>query len=192
MGQSPGHAARSLSAEALAALGARRTLVTYLELTDPPARALRAAPSVTLDVRQARRPTLSFYLYLYDTIGAPWTWVARLTLDDHTLTTLIQDPAVEIHVLWQDGVPAGFIELDARDPANVEIAYFGLIPEFAGQGLGTFLLDWAIGHVFSPGPTRLWVHTCDLDHPAALALYQRAGFRIFDRRLEPVLPPATA
>jgi GNAT superfamily N-acetyltransferase len=81
------------------------------------------------------------------------------------------------------GVPAGLAELDRRDPPDIELAYFGVLPEFISQGLGRFLLDWAIRHAWRQRPARFWVHTCDLDHPRALPLYQKAGFRIYDRQM---------
>jgi hypothetical protein len=31
---------------------------------------------------------------------------------------------------------------------------------------------------------RLWVHTCTLDHPGALAFYVRSGFRPYRRQVE--------
>ena len=36
---------------------------------------------------------------------------------------------------------------------------------------------------------RLWLHTCTFDHPAALAFYQRSGFRPFRRQIEVVNDP---
>jgi GNAT superfamily N-acetyltransferase len=95
-----------------------------------------------------------------------------------------------VNVLWADGVPAGLVELDRRQPPDVELAYFGLVPEFVGQGLGRWLLDWTIRHAWRASPRRLWVHTCDLDHPRALGVYQKSGFRIYDRRLEQLRLPA--
>jgi GNAT superfamily N-acetyltransferase len=189
MGRPPRYPGRTLTPADLAALRQRATLVTYLEMTAPPERALRPAPTPSTEVHRAVRPTASCYRRLYLGVGASWTWVARLALDDPALAAIVQDDAVEVQVLWHDGAVAGYVELDFRRPDDVEIAYFGLFPAFIGRGLGSFLLDWAIGHVWSRRPRRLWLHTCDLDHPLALALYQRAGFRIFDRRTEPALAP---
>ena len=165
------------------------TLVTYLEITAPPATAPLPPPRAGLEVRAARRPTLSFYRYLYRTIGEDWIWVVRRLLSDAELRAILHDPAVEVNVLWADGVPAGLAELDRREPPDVELAYFGLLPEFIGQGLGRWLLDWTIRHVFRAGARRLWVHTCDLDHPRALGVYRKSGFRVYDRRLEQLLLP---
>ena len=166
-----------------------RTLVTYLEMTGPPEQAPLAPPRAGIEVRRAVRPTVAFYRYLYDAIGRDWTWYERKLLDDDALAAAIQDARVEVNVLWADGVPAGLAELDRRDPSDVELGYFGIVPEFIGQGLGRFLLDWAVQHVWRDRPRRFWVHTCDLDHPRALGVYQKAGFRIYDRHMALATPP---
>jgi GNAT superfamily N-acetyltransferase len=170
--------------------GLIETLVTYLEMTAPPAGAPLPPPRAGLEVKRAIQPTISFYRYLYDAIGRDWTWYERKLLDDGQLAPIIHDPRVEVNVLFAEGVPAGLAELDFRDPGDVELAYFGVLPEFIGQGLGRFLLDWAVHHAWRARPRRLWVHTCDLDHPRALGVYQKAGFRIYDRRLAVATPPS--
>jgi GNAT superfamily N-acetyltransferase len=168
-------------------------VVTYLEMTTAPARAARPAPRGGLEVRHARAPSLSFYRYLYAAVGEPWTWTVRRWLGDSELAAILNDPQVEVNVLWVSGVPAGYAELDRRVPPEIEIGYFGLVPEFIGQGLGGYLLDWAIHHAWRKRPRRLWLHTCDLDHPGALGFYQRSGFRIYDRRTSTQeLPPDMA
>ena len=86
-------------------------------------------------------------------------------------------------VLHVRGVPAGYVELDRRVEQEVEIAYFGLVPEYIGRGLGPALLDRALERAWSYGPRRVWLHTCSLDHPKALAVYRRAGFEVYDRQV---------
>ena len=89
----------------------------------------------------------------------------------------IEDEAVEIYVLYADGAPAGFAELDRRSRGEIELAYFGMMPFFIGRGLGRYLLAWAIERAWSYEPERLAVNTCTLDHPKALPLYQQLGFK---------------
>jgi GNAT superfamily N-acetyltransferase len=197
MGRAQRYAGRNVSgADPAACPGDRRsveTVVTYLEMTAPPAGPPRPAPRQGLEIRRAERPTVSFYRYLYAAVGEPWTWAVRRWLSDPELAAILNDPRVEVNVLWAGGVPAGYAELDRRAPADVELAYFGLMPEFIGQGLGAYLLDWAIHHAWRGRPRRLWLHTCDLDHPRALGFYQRLGFRIYDRRASKLdLPPGMA
>ncbi len=156
--------------------------VSYLEMTAPPERPLLAAPGrMAVEIRRSKHPPLSFYRYLYNTIGDAWTWTGRRLMDDQTLAGIVHDPLVEINLLWVDGVPAGLCELDRRSPPDIELAYFGLIPDFIGKGLGSFFLGWAVDHVWRAKPRRFWVHTCDLDHPHALAVYQRAGFILYEQ-----------
>jgi GNAT superfamily N-acetyltransferase len=170
--------------------GSVETLVTYLEMTAPPERPATLPPGPAVEIRRAVRPTTSFYRYLYDAVGGPWTWTERRLMSDGALAAIVRDLRVEVLVLWVDGVPAGYAELDRRSPPDIELAYFGLIPEFIGQGLGRFLLDHAVRRAWSYEPRRLWVHTCDLDHPRALGVYENSGFRVYDRRLGRVTLPA--
>jgi GNAT superfamily N-acetyltransferase len=142
-----------------------------------------------LTVVQAVRPTVSFYRYLYNTVGRQWQWVDRHKLSDGQLATIIRDPAVEIYVLYVNGVPAGYAELDRRQFPHIELAYFGIMPEFIGQKLGPYLLRWSIDKAFSYSPRRLWLHTCTLDHPKALATYRRAGFQIYSTEAKVVDDP---
>jgi ribosomal protein S18 acetylase RimI-like enzyme len=171
--------------------------VTYLEMTMRP-----TLPPTALSSRRkaallrAHRPSVAFYRFLYKSIGEPWMWFMRLKLDDEALAAIVQDDKVEIYVLYVDGVPAGFIELDRRQEPEIELAYLGLMPDFVGGGLGAYLLASAIDIAWSYEPSRLWVHTCTQDHPRALALYQRFGFKPYkqesttfpDPRLGGLLP----
>ena len=169
--------------------GASRTVpvtVTYLEMTSPEQRAPAPGRTGPTAVLRAERPPLSFYRYLYDTIGAEWSWYARRRLSDKALAAIIHDDRVEVFVLYVRGAPAGYVELDRRVGKEVEIAYFGLVPEYIGRGFGPVLLDWALERAWSYGPRRVWLHTCSLDHPKALAVYRRAGFEVYDRRIVPV------
>jgi len=168
----------------LRADGKIESVVTSLEMFAPPAGAPVPPPRGDLSIVQAVRPTVSFYRYLYDTVGEPWLWTDRRKLDDAELARVVQDPAVEVFVLHLAGVPAGYAELDARVAGEVELAYLGILPELIGQKLGPHLLDWALRRAWAQGPRRVWVHTCTLDHPSALAMYERAGFRVFKREVE--------
>jgi GNAT superfamily N-acetyltransferase len=168
----------------LRADGKIESVITHLEMLAPPATPPLPAPRNGLDIEQAVRPTVSFYRYLYNTVGEPWLWGDRRKLSDAELAAIVQHPAVEVYVLWVHGVPAGYAELDGRVEGEVELAYLGLIPEFIGQKLGPYLLDWAIRTAWARDPRRVWVHTCTLDHPGALAMYERAGFRVFERETE--------
>jgi GNAT superfamily N-acetyltransferase len=154
--------------------------VTHLEMRSPPARAPIVFPP-GVAVVHAKKPTLSFYRFLYDAVGSGWLWVDRKRLSDPELAEIVHDPKVEVHVLWVDGSPAGYAELDLRLAPEIELAYFGLMPEYFGRGFGKLFLGWAIDEAFRRNTPRFWVHTCTLDHPAALPNYQRCGFAITRR-----------
>jgi GNAT superfamily N-acetyltransferase len=152
--------------------------VSYLEmLAHPPGEV--PPPRAGLSVVHARQPTVVFYRFLYNTVGQDYHWYSWAKLTDPELATVLANPRNEVHVLHVEGTPAGFVEFDRRRDEEVEIVQFGLMPEFIGQGLGKYLLRWAIDRAWSYGPRRVWLHTCTLDHPAALPNYQKAGFRVY-------------
>lgn len=156
--------------------------VTYLEMFErPPPRPL-PAPLGKLALLRAEACTVSFYRYLYETVGTPWLWFERRQWSDATLAAELEKPTTEIFVLHVGGVPAGYFELNAAEPRQTELCYFGLMPEFIGRRLGPFLLNAAIEQAWSRPLERFWVHTCTFDHPRALPLYQRAGFVVYARR----------
>jgi GNAT superfamily N-acetyltransferase len=180
---------RPSNAEAKAPGETIETVVTYLEMTEPPRHAPAGVPRPGLEIRHARACTVFFYRSLYDAVGGPWTWTERRLLPDDELGRILADPRVEVHVLRADGAPAGYVELDRRREPDIEIAYFGLLPAFIGQGLGRYLLDWAVARAWRAGPARICPHTCALDHPRALAVYEAAGFRAYRSRRERVAAP---
>ncbi len=110
----------------------------------------------------------------------------RRNMDDETLREIIESPEVEVYVAYVRGTPAGYVELDRRTAGETEIAYFGLLPEFLGRGIGPWLLDWGIQRAWCEDCERVWLHTCTLDHPSALPMYQRAGMQVFKQEDEQV------
>ena len=168
-------------------------VVTYLEMLKPPTRpTVPAPPGGKIALLRAERPTVSYYRYLYNTVGEPWLWWERRLLTDAELEQIIHDPKVEIYVLYVDGVPAGYAELDRRKEDDVELAYFGLVPQFIGRKLGPFLLNWAVDTAWFHKPRRLWVNTNNLDHPKALQIYQKAGFVPYRQETKTIPNPRLA
>jgi GNAT superfamily N-acetyltransferase len=155
----------------------------YLEMLAPPGKAV-PPPRDGLAVIQAKKPTIAFYRFLYDSVGGNYNWTSRKKLTDAELAALIHDSRMENHVLYVDGVPAGFAELDHRIESEIELVQFGLVPEFIGQGLGRYFLRWTIDKAWSYQPRRLWLHTCTKDHPAALPNYLKAGFVLYKEEIK--------
>ncbi len=156
--------------------GRIETVITYLEMKAPPPPRPKHQPHHQLALLRLAKPSVPFYRYLYAAVGEPWFWYERRLLTDEELAARIGAKGIEISVLYADGEPAGYIEMDYADPLDVNLAYFGLVPHFVGHGLGGFFLARALDEAWRRGPSRLWVHTCTLDHPRALRLYQRTGF----------------
>ena len=76
--------------------------VTFLRMERAPGVPAPPLPANTSLVRLAH-PTVPFYRYLYDTVGAPYLWWLRRALPASALAGILDDPAVSIHVLYRDG-----------------------------------------------------------------------------------------
>ena len=164
-------------------LNAMKVKTTYLQMFAHPHRVV-PPPGEGLLVIHANKPAVSYYRFLYDTVGREYDWTSRKKLSDTELAALLNDPRLEIHVLMSDGVPAGFAELDRRIEGEIELVQFGLMPQFIGQGLGRYFLQWVIDKAWSYAPRRFWLHTCTHDHPAALPNYLKAGFAIYKEEIK--------
>jgi len=156
--------------------------VTYLEMFERPPPLAGPPPLAKLALMRAEDCTVSFYRYLYETVGTPWVWFERRLWSDAALAAELNKSTTEVFVLYAGGVPAGYFELDAAEPRETKLVYFGLVPEAIGRRFGPFLLNAAIERAWSRPLDRFWVHTCTFDHKRALPLYQRAGFVVYARR----------
>lgn len=132
---------------------------------------------------QARRPSPELGRFLYAAVGGNWYWTDRLSWTYRQWAERLAE--TETWVAYLEGTPAGYFELDALVPEEVEIAYFGLLPAFIGRGLGGWLLTSAIERAWELGPRRVWVHTCTLDGAAALRNYRARGMRICREETRP-------
>lgn len=151
--------------------------VTRLEMTAPPVQRIPVPTGPKLALMRAVDIPLHFYRYIYEQVGKPHHWLMRRSLDDAALAAVIHSPDTEIEILYVNGAPAGFYELDlSRQPEKVEIRYFGLVPEFQGRGLSKFFLSSAIFAAWAHDPVKVTINTNTLDSPRALILYQQLGF----------------
>jgi len=170
-----------VSYEALAD-GELAAVVTYLEMRTPPD---QQVPPSDLSLKRIEVPQPEHYRELFRLIGAPWLWFSRLILDDAHLAEIIQHPKVELYAVVDGaGGEVGMLELDFREPHECELAFIGVTPELSGKGHGRWLLAEAVRRAWREGVDRVHVHTCSLDHPAALSAYRRAGFRPYKRAVE--------
>ena len=158
------------------------TVVTFLEMTEAPHTHVHPPANIKVALIHVEQPPVHYYRYLYDAVGNGYKWVDRKKMSDADLAKEIQADGIEIFAAYVGGVPAGYFELDCRNRNEVWLAYFGLIPDFHGMGLGKWLLSEAITMAWSKQPKVVKVETCTLDGPRALPLYQRMGFVPYERK----------
>ena len=160
------------------------TRVTQFEMRSQPRLGV-PAPETDLQLQLMHVPHIppSFYAYLYDKVGHDHHWTSRL-LPEKRLAAEIHVPGIAVHVLYADGAPAGWFELDwMRKPGETRLVHFGILPDFRGRGLAPYLLSEALAAGFAIGNKVMTLETNTLDHPRALQLYQEAGFIAVSTRL---------
>lgn len=162
--------------------GELAAVVTFLEMRKPPT---FQVPASALSMRRLENPDADEYRQLFRRIGQNWLWFSRLVLSDEKLESIIRDQAVELYAVVDEiGAEIGMLELDFRETGQCEIAFIGLVPELAGRGHGRWLLGETLRLAWRDGIRRVHVHTCTLDHPAALPAYRSAGFTAYKRAIE--------
>ena len=150
---------------------------TYLEMTSPDELQPVSIEAPAPRVERLEGCTVSFFRFLYEEVGRAYHWTDRLAWSDEMVSHHLRTPGVSVWLMsWQDA-PAGYFELRRHDDDSVEIAYFGLLPNFVGRGWGKYLLSRAVESAWQMEASRVWLHTCTLDHPAALPNYVKRGFR---------------
>jgi GNAT superfamily N-acetyltransferase len=137
-----------------------------------------AQPDLPLLLMRAERPSPELGRFLYTAVGGNWYWVDRLSWTYERWLEWQSKGGVETWVAYLRGTPAGYFELDASEAGEVELAYFGLLPSCVGRGMGGWLLTRALERAWELRRRRVWVHTCTLDGPGALANYQARGMRV--------------
>jgi GNAT superfamily N-acetyltransferase len=170
--------------------GRLAAIVTSLQMVSRPLPAEEPpAPGV---LHRLREPTAEAFRRLYREVGSDWLWFSRLLLSDAELTSIIRSPDVELHQLEGTGGGEGILELDFRVEGECELAFFGLSRPLIGRGAGRWLMNRALERAWARPIRRLWVHTCTLDHPDALAFYVRSGFTPYRRQVEVMPDPRLA
>ncbi|MGB1612024.1 MAG: GNAT family N-acetyltransferase [Arenicellales bacterium] len=169
--------------------GTLSVTITHLEMTRAPSGSAMRSPAAGLAILRVKTPTVPFYRFLYNHVGEPWLWYERRAMSDKTLTEVLSHEKNQVYVLYREGDPAGYVEFDYRDEREAVLAYFGLLPGHIGNKLGPWFLDWAVRTAWLSKPARLIVNTCNLDHPKAIIVYQRVGFRPYHQEQKIISDP---
>lgn len=154
--------------------------ITYLEMHRPEDLRPKRCDDPAVRILECTVPQWQFNRFLYYTVGEAWEWQDKRTWSEDQWRAHTESPHLRTFAAYVDGSPAGYYELHSSGPpAEVEILYFGLLPAFLGRGLGGVMLTNALEEAWKMSPSRVWVHTCTRDHPAALQNYLARGLTIY-------------
>lgn len=164
-------------------------IVTSLEMFKAPARRADPPGVEGFSLEEIGREDVQRYLTVYRLLGERWMWFSRLVKPVEELQAILADPLIEFFAVRFAGHDVGLLELDFREAGEAELAFFGLDERVVGKGAGRWLMNRALERAWSRPISRFWVHTCTLDHQAAVEFYQRSGFTAFKRGVEVVDDP---
>ena len=134
-----------------------------------------------LQIYECKIRQYQFNRFLYQFVGGSWEWSDKLPWSDDEWKAYAEKNNLRTWVAYFKGSPAGYYELQQQNGDDVEIASFGLAPKFIGKGFGGYLLSQAIKSAWEWKDTRrVWVHTCNLDHPYALPNYKARGMKVYN------------
>ena len=161
--------------------------ITHLEMTDPAEMKGRYVSDEELTLLRAEIPLPSLSRFFYEQVGRGYNWKRRLVWSDEQWAEWVRREEIRTWIGYQRGTPVGYAEMERQPEGSVEVLYFGLLPEFIGRGLGGAMLTKVLEAAWSiEGTRRVWLHTCSIDHPAALPNYKARGLRVF--KTEQVAP----
>jgi GNAT superfamily N-acetyltransferase len=153
--------------------------VTYLEMRSPRELKPKYSPDLRFQVREATVKQWEFNRFLYYFVGGNWSWTDKRNWNEHQWRGYAESEGLRTFAAFYDGSIAGYYEMRPDNVNGIEIAILGLTPKFIGRGFGGVLVTSALEEGWRMQPGRVWLHTCTLDHPTALANYQARGMRIF-------------
>ena len=152
--------------------------ITYLEMEERPSYDWpHLPPSAQVSLLHAEEAPVWFFLSLYDAVGKDYAWEDIHQREHEDIKRWLAGDQMSLFVLYGQGWPQGFFLLEEHGAGVVDLAYFGLVPEAVGRGVGTWLLRTAILTAWDRAEiSKLTVNTCTLDHHRALQTYQKNGF----------------
>lgn len=158
--------------------------IYYLEILDPRDFKPASCQDPDFRVKECIVKQVPLNRFLYEFVGEPWHWTDKSHWTDKDWKSYVEDANLRTWIAYKDGILAGYYELQRQEGGDIEIRYLGLAPAFIGKGYGNHLISHAIQSAWDWGASRVWVHTCSLDHPSALSNYQARGFQLYRTELK--------
>ena len=138
------------------------------------------SPGPNFKIIQVDPPDFQLNKFFYKQIGRNHRWIDRLAWADEKWIQYVENPRIKTFILKDNSNLAGYYEtIRDLDNDNCEIAYFGILEEYIGKKCGGYLLSEAIKRLFEEGMSRVWLHTCSLDHENAIKNYLARGMKVF-------------
>ena len=137
----------------------------------------------TDDLEMVRDISIRTFYNTYAELNTPEN--IRLCIEESfnvkEMTRVLDDPNVDIILLFMDDEPAGYIrtneapsQTDINDPASLEIERIYILREHQRKGLGKFLLDHAVSIATERGKGYVWLGVWERNENA-IRFYEKCG-----------------
>lgn len=156
---------------------------TYVEMTSPQEWSTKTLQGKSLSVARVAIPNPAINHFFFVNVGRPWRWTSRLKWEYADWKKWLETEGVSTWVGYAQGALCGYVEFQ-ESQSEVEIKFFGLLPQYIGRGLGGSFLSEVLRIAWSFAPQRVWLHTCTLDHKYALKNYQERGFVAYQQEVK--------
>lgn len=164
----------------------RSVTITLLQMCTPEALRPSPCPDPGFTIHERPTPDGTFNRSLYLAVGAPWQWTDKADWSAEQWHAYASSDSLRTFEASLHRSLAGYFELRHDGSGGIEIAYFGLLPDFTGRGLGASMLSTALATAWQSSPQRVWVSTCSLDHPASLRNYLARGMSVYHTETKPL------
>lgn len=161
----------------------QKVITTFLEITSLEQFIPKQGFAEKMEIRLVNNdPFINHMFFL--AVGLPWEWYSRVSWKPRDWKEHFLKKEVYTYLAFSGKSLAGYFELVKSDNSAMEIKYIGLLPQYTGKGLGGYLISHAVENAFRSGAERVWLHTCNNDHPQAIRSYKKRGFAIFNETEE--------
>lgn len=133
-----------------------------------------------INIKEDKKKNFQINKFFYKKIGIDHYWRDRLVWTDKEWLKYVLNKNLETWVMRKGKELIGFYEKETHKDINEgELINMGILKDFREKKYGSTLLSHVIKNSLSNKESRLWVHTCSLDHKNALSNYKSRGFKIF-------------
>tara|TARA_B100001057_G_C22749316_1_gene911108 strand:+ start:750 stop:1322 length:573 start_codon:yes stop_codon:yes gene_type:complete len=130
-----------------------------------------------------KKPKAKHFFKLYNLVGYDYEWNDMYNVRNSEIEKMLKNLSIDFYLFFKNLKLLGFFILDFRKEKVCNLMYFGLLPDCIGLGYGNQMLKTALKKSSNKKFKKITVNTNTLDHPNALPLYRKMGFKVVKKEI---------